>query len=692
MLQLLNYRLLIILCLILQVGIARAEEKHDMERLDAIRALSDSDNEEGLKQLKKFKDSLPQDADDEVRAQTYRTLVTLLYDAGRPKDAAATQAELLSLALERKDKDLIAFARLAEIYDLIEKGKQDLALAKLDDINKSIEGTKNQEVLMRIEVAYGSAYSSMGKFELALTHRLEALRLSELLPKRRIQSKLYRLSSLAGLYLDMHNPEKSLETVATALELSTGVNSPKLIGSLYSTRALALIDLERFDEALTSYQRALKIFKETKYLGMEALTLSNIADYYLRVGNYVEAERTARQALIKSEAAQDKSAILNSKANIGFALGGQGKIPQAMAYINGALKELKDADAKTDIESMLGEIGRMYEKAGMYKEALATVREQQVLSSELFRAGRAKAVAALQEQFDANQRKKQIELLARENQLKDAEIKNRRLQQIITMLAAAVTVMAGTFVYLLYRRVRSANEKLREANLQLEFHAVRDPLTGLYNRRSFVDMMKTRTLISDKERREDDTGNPDCLILMDIDHFKQINDTWGHAVGDSVLMEVAHRLKRAVRDTDMVLRWGGEEFLIYSPKSQPAQLTKLVERILLAIGEDDIQIGNIAIPVTVTAGFIPLPFSDIPEEICNWEKAIQMADMALYLGKAHGRNRAYGLARLLVPQEQAMKVLDHDLSAALSAGMVELIEVVGPVKLKAPAASEQLAS
>lgn len=132
----------------------------------------------------------------------------------------------------------------------------------------------------------------------------------------------------------------------------------------------------------------------------------------------------------------------------------------------------------------------------------------------------------------------------------------------------------------------------------------------------------------------------------------------------------------------MVLRWGGEEFLIYSPKSNPAQLKKLVERVLSSIGENPIQVGENAIPLTVTAGFISLPFSGIPEEVCSWEKAMQMADMALYLGKAHGRNRAYGLARLLVPHEQAMPILDHDLSAAISANMVELIEVIGPVKRK----------
>ena len=177
---------------------------------------------------------------------------------------------------------------------------------------------------------------------------------------------------------------------------------------------------------------------------------------------------------------------------------------------------------------------------------------------------------------------------------------------------------------------------------------------------------------------------------MDIDFFKHINDTWGHAVGDGVLTEVARRLKSVVRDTDLVLRWGGEEFLIYSPKSNSTQITGLVDRVLRAIGSEAIRVGELHIPVTVTAGYIALPFSGVPEDICGWEKTLQMADMALYLGKAHGRNRAYGLGNLLVPYEQAMPVLDHDLSAAIAAGMVELIEVIGPVQTKEAHAQESL--
>jgi len=238
-------------------------------------------------------------------------------------------------------------------------------------------------------------------------------------------------------------------------------------------------------------------------------------------------------------------------------------------------------------------------------------------------------------------------------------------------------VMGGIFVFLLYRRVRKTNRQLREANKQLEFHAVRDPLTGLFNRRSFFDLMNRRASSAGSGRREDD--NPDGLMILDVDHFKNINDTLGHSGGDAVLIEIAKRLRSTVRDTDMVMRWGGEEFLIFSPKANAAHLKSLAQRVLDAIGATPMAVGDKMVPITVTGGFLSLPFSGLSEVDCNWEKAMQIADMALYLGKVNGRNRAYGLNRLLAPFEQVMPVLERDISAALKADMVELVEVMGPL-------------
>ena len=661
---------------------AFADEKSDMARLDAIQTVSDRDNEEGLRQLQEFKSRLTAETTDAVRLETLKILVSLYYDAGKIKSSDATITELLQFAEQHHNKEAIALAQISRCYQMLDDGKSELALAKLKEIEESVKTSKDPEVNMRLHSAFGVMYKLNGKFELALTHLLEALRLSDYQPRRKVEARLYRLYAVATLYWNMKDPEKSLATIKEALALSPLASAPKISASLLTAQGIALSNLGKQDEALDAYQKGLKIGSDSNIPSVEITALINISDHFLITKEYRKSEQYSRQALAKAEAIKDKDGIAGAKVNLGFALGGQGKISQGVAYINEVIAYFKASDSKSDVESIIGELSHMYENAGLYKEALAATREQQTLSNELFRSDRAIAVAGLQEKFNADQRQKQIELLAKENDLKDADIRNRRLQQIVTLLGAVVTVMAGIFIFLLYRRVRKVNEQLQQANTQLEFHAVRDPLTGLHNRRSFLELMKSRLAIAEAERREDIADNPDCLILMDIDLFKHINDTWGHAVGDSVLTEVALRLKNTVRDTDMVLRWGGEEFLIFSPKSNPAQITSLVDRVLRAIGEEPVQVGDISVPVTVTAGYISLPFSGVPENICNWEKTLQMADMALYLGKAHGRNRAYGLSRLLVPHEQAMSILETDLSAAISAGMVEIIEVIGPSQTK----------
>ena len=660
---------------------AQTKPKPDFSEIEAIHTLSDRDNTAALKQLQEYKDKLGKDADYVLRAEVLKTLIGILYDAGKIKEADAANTELLQLARSQNDNDMINMALLGVAFQMLDQGKFAMALVKLNDIQQSLRDSKNAEVLMRLNIAFGMVQLAIGNFDKSLPYFLEALKLADQIPRRSAQAKMYRMESIARLYLNMHNAEKALETANDALAMQPKIESPKIISSLQMARGLALIDLGRHDEALEAYKTVLQISTEAGMPAVAATALGNIADYYLHVRKFPEAERAARFSLEKAQAINDPFAIAIAKANIGFALAGQKKFSQGIGYINEAKKFFMETGSKSDVENLLSEIGNMYEAADMYKEALAIVREQQKLSDELFRSDRARAVATLQEQFNAQQRQKQIELLARENQLKDADIKNRQLQQVVLTLAAIIMVMVGVVVFFLYRRVRKTNEKLREVNEQLEFHAVRDPLTGLYNRRSFVDMMKGRAILPEGERREDALDNPDCLILMDIDHFKNINDSFGHATGDAVLIEVARRLRSSVRDSDMVLRWGGEEFLIYSPRSNPAQLKSLVERILRSIGEESVKVDGENVPVTLTAGFISLPFSGLPETVCNWEKALQIADMALYLGKVNGRNRAYGVSKLLIAYEEALPVLDHDLSAAIKAGMVELVEVHGPVKL-----------
>ncbi|MBF0806911.1 GGDEF domain-containing protein, partial [Streptococcus sp. 19428wA2_WM07] len=128
-------------------------------------------------------------------------------------------------------------------------------------------------------------------------------------------------------------------------------------------------------------------------------------------------------------------------------------------------------------------------------------------------------------------------------------------------LLALVLAMASVIVSLLYRKVRHANVQLKVKNQELKRQSSRDPLTALYNRRHFQEFMRSHA-----GKPLPACGDADivgALFLLDVDHFKHINDRYGHAAGDLVLTTIAETLHEVLRETDMIVRWGGEEFLAF---------------------------------------------------------------------------------------------------------------------------------
>jgi len=170
------------------------------------------------------------------------------------------------------------------------------------------------------------------------------------------------------------------------------------------------------------------------------------------------------------------------------------------------------------------------------------------------------------------------------------------------------------------------NIELRE---RLENMALRDGLTGLYNRR-FLDEMLEHELA--KLRR---SGRPAALMLVDVDHFKRFNDTYGHQAGDEALRKVGAALLSAVRASDVVCRYGGEEFLVFLPECDIEEAAAKAEALRLAIAGISLLVGGEAIP-PISASFGVAMFPDVGE---NRADLVLLADRALYRAKDGGRNR-----------------------------------------------------
>jgi diguanylate cyclase (GGDEF)-like protein len=186
-----------------------------------------------------------------------------------------------------------------------------------------------------------------------------------------------------------------------------------------------------------------------------------------------------------------------------------------------------------------------------------------------------------------------------------------------------VRLRAGERILNLQTELISAREQLRE-------QATHDPLTGIWNHKSIFDIIN-RELV--RARRQ---GMSVTILMADIDHFKKINDTYGHLAGDKVLCEITGRLKAAIRTYDDIGRFGGDEFLLVLPGCSESDITKLTERLRTSIDEKEISIDEETVAVTVSFGAVT--YSEEVE--IQVDTLIKAADAALYKAKKEGRNCA----------------------------------------------------
>jgi len=193
---------------------------------------------------------------------------------------------------------------------------------------------------------------------------------------------------------------------------------------------------------------------------------------------------------------------------------------------------------------------------------------------------------------------------------------------------------AGRRAAALEAEVALRTRELAAANERLEQVAVTDPLTGLKNRRYFALAAPAEA----ERARRAPAGRALLVALLDVDHFKRINDGYGHDAGDAVLVEVAQRLLHVARAGDFVLRWGGEEFLLLLRDVEPAAIDQTLRRVLHGLADAPVFVDGHTLRVTASIG--AFVFAPDGQPATNLEQAIARADAALYRAKREGRNRA----------------------------------------------------
>jgi diguanylate cyclase (GGDEF)-like protein len=610
----------------------------------------------------------------EDKAEFLVQLCNAYHELRKLDQADAACDELIAAGRAEQDDAMLAKGMLNKGYILYSRGAAAESHRLIWESEKIANRTSDRELRVRAAISSGVSYSEEGNYPRALERLQAAASIA-----RQDGEPLHivmALNQLARLYGTLHEYDKGFATLAEANAAVAQMNSPNRTVTLKETEYALAIDSGQTERAREAMLGALANARKIGAKDRIAKALGNLADCYLKLRDYDNAISYANQAYEAGRVLGNGWVMAVARFNIGQALVAKGRVAEGKRYVEEAFGTFEKAGMKPAMQAALAEYGQALEEAGDYAGSVKAYHRERELSNELFEQRRQKATLELQAKYEADKKQQQIELLRRENKINSAELDNRRLQQRVWWLLALVFALASIIVGTLYRKVRNANAKLEEKNQELKQQSVRDPLTGLYNRRHFQDYMRN---YRHNEKRGAGTSGEEvvgALFLLDVDQFKNINDSCGHAAGDSVLKAISASLRDILRDTDMIVRWGGEEFIAFLPAIPKSGLDEVSRRLLTGISSLVIDHQGTPLSANVSIGFAPYPLAPGGQPL-SWERALNLVDMALYLAKAHGRNRAYGVRGFANFERTSMEEVEQDLERAWREGYVDLSIVLG---------------
>lgn len=590
-------------------------------------------------------------------AQRLRLLNLLTYYAWAAHDAArikALETEVAVLERQLPDKaEAIAtlWQKLAGSYTMLDDGDDAMrtarmAIAKAPRHPGKIDYTSNQFIAM--------AYIRQGKMPEAIEAMLAADRAGKAMKQPDDPTLLQNFS---GLFMYTKNWRKAIEYGERALAAAT---LPAQQQAILANIGGAYQELGDDPRAEANYAHALRIARANK-LSVPAL-LNNMADLLQKQNKPAQALPLLQEAAAQFEHDGQKASAATAWSNIGAALASQGQHEAAAQAFSKSLALFTAAD---DVQRRLELYPRMVGNLaalGRYREALALMREFKQVNDEHVTVASNTRVAKLESVIELERKNTQLARMEREREKQQVALTTSKTQQqrqrLVTdaMLAALLLIAVVAALSIRQSRVRQRlNQALALKNAEIETQhrdlaklnetirqqSEEDALTGLRNRRFGQAWLERLAAAQFEARHRDSPTMPVLVMMLDIDHFKQVNDLHGHAAGDHALMHFAEILCDCSRQSDVLVRWGGEEFLWICPGTPISEAESLFARLRQRLQRAPLVLQGAVVPITVSMGFSLFPLW--PEATGDWAFSLRMADAALYRAKTSGRDRWVGL-------------------------------------------------
>ena len=507
----------------------------------------------------------------------------------------------------------------------------------------------------RVAILRGNVLRMVGSAEAALPFLERALDLAQEHhdEMRTLHARLW----LARIFLNTENLDRAAEQLALAQQLAMSLGDEA--AQVEVEGCLSDVADRRGDPG-AERRASLAALEHAKRAGSNkwlAHALVNLGDSYLKSRDFAESLKYSKEALPMVQRLREKHEEPIVLFNEGLAYIGLGDIKPGERLAEEAIAQVLAGSNLFDTKELLREYADALEHAGYLMMAIQAYHRYDDVSEKLMNGARQRVFLELSAKFDDERRARELELLRRDNALNASEMRGQRLQQQLLAAAACFVLCICAALVWAFARVRRANDRLR-------FNSERDALTGLRNRRFFNEHVLAV-----------DGGRPvsGCVMLADLDHFKRVNDTLGHPAGDAVLAAMSHRLSAALRASDNLVRWGGEEFLAILDPITAEQADETVERLLHAVRRDPVLWKGQAVECTISIGYACFPMAGSAAGI-SLDSAISLVDKALYEAKRRGRDRACLISAMNANDERDLTIISAEFERAAADARIRLVE------------------
>lgn len=544
-------------------------------------------------------------------------------------------------------------ARLLRSLGILERraGAIDRALANFDQALK-IDGARGDALG---EAASRNLLASLqvrrGQFFEAIQNHSRALGIYRSAGRNRDAAQTLR--AVAALYLTLRD---YAQAEATAVEMLATLPAEAVGGRVtgLSLRAQALQAMGEFDKAEAHARGAVALAESRGGLPSQSEALRTLARVLVERGQGAAAVAFAERSLALSLKVDGSRAQLDKRltlASARYAAGALSDARREAEAVLAAARQQRDAVLEREALELLS---RILLAQGNSAEAFAQRLRYEEVDAGLETALSSRRIADLITGLERDRQKAAIELLEKDNRIQALDLTRNRWTLIgLSAIAALVAIVAVVFFLRAryagrvaaltsarhreteaqHAALRAVHESLERSAMELEHVASHDALTGLWNRRALG-----RRLASFLDRGRD--GVFRALMLIDVDHFKAINDSHGHHVGDAVLCEIARRMRDALGSDELLGRWGGEEFLVACRGADSGKVRETAQALLESLRGRPIRVDELSIAVTISIGLAELG-CDAPIDL---DAALRRADAALYRAKHLGRDRVVVVA------------------------------------------------